>query len=185
MNECDALRSASHINVHKIHVKLTFIWSDLGARCESSSSSISPTHIPRHWPRAQSWVAAILFLPCFTLYYWVASSLYLFLTQIITVPTEPTLIFLLWEQGSSFIPTKNTAASRIKCRHCGNPGLAVSTWLNKKWRELRRWSTSCCRADFDLLLYCQVRMFLNCTTLHLKHKMTFHWITKNFIWMIL
>ena len=87
MNECDALRSASHINVHKIHVKLTFIWSDLGARCESSSSSISPTHIPRHWPRAQSWVAAILFLPCFTLYYWVASSLYLFLTQIITVPS--------------------------------------------------------------------------------------------------
>ena len=99
--------------------------------------------------------------------------------------SEPTLIFLLWEQGSSFIPTKNTAASRIKCRHCGNPGLAVSTWLNKKWRELRRWSTSCCRADFDLLLYCQVRMFLNCTTLHLKHKMTFHRITKKIIWMIL
>ena len=69
--------------------------------------------------------------------------------------SEPTLIFLLWEQGSSFSQNKNTAALGIKCRHCGNPGQArrsLPDWIRsgENWGNDRQvvveYNLICCRA---------------------------------------
>ena len=148
--------------VHKIHVKLTFICSDLGARYESSQVWSPPLIFLVTDPEPRAGSQPSCFSPaslCSTDWPVVSLPFPIRLPHTDNYSSEPALIFLLWEQGSTFIQTKNTAVSGIKCRHCGNPGLAVSTWLNKKWREPRQWSTSCCRVQSDLLSYRSVRIF--------------------------